>query len=192
MQDVESILQRYRGQPLELGSQCPSADRAYSIRIANDPVNWISLRLPALQKTPLRPWGAVATIALGNGIVCYVSYTLGTLTGVENQEMAASTTIAAASTPLLDDLQYHVTLSLVRGHIHKLQVAIAPTDASERRQHAFDFDPSCLTSFAGCKAVCELMPSAWLDEQKEARANRWILPAEETNDPRCKKLVDSQ
>ena len=190
--DVEAIAQRYAAEPKGAASDCPSADRTYSISIASNAMTKLSVRFPGLERTVLRPVGASALILLERGAVCYVDYGVGTVTAVDDQDLEASTTVTHDASGLLEGSQYRVRMSVLRGRIHRLDVRIGSAPTEEQREHAFDYDLSCLTRLQGCQAVCELMPSAWLDYQKERRAEGWTLPAEDANDPYCKKLGDAE
>jgi len=192
-QNVEAVVRLFPVEPTGgSSSDCPGADRSYAIRVADDTVNRLGFSLPALQRLGVRPWGAVALILLDHGRLCSAEYSVGASTGVDDQELRASTTIGSAGDPLLGGRPYNVSASLVRGHLHLFRVVVAPSATEEQRRHAFDFDLSCVSSFRGCRAVCELMPSAWLDYLEERRANGWPMPPEEAQDPRCKKLAGSE
>jgi hypothetical protein len=67
--------------------------------------------------------------------------------------------------------------------------AAATTNASvEQQERIFDFDLDCLARIGGCRAVCEIMPSAWLDYYRTVRENSSAVPAGELNDPQCESL----
>jgi len=40
-----------------------------------------------------------------------------------------------------------------------VNVAASPDASPTELQHALNFDLSCLTSFRGCRLICQLMPS---------------------------------
>jgi hypothetical protein len=190
MRQVEPILRNYSRAKIAGSWPCRSADRFYSVQVANDAVSWIRRGFPAVQSPLVRPYGAVAVILLSRGVVCYVKYYAGTALRGPDQELDVSTTVAAsADAPQLLGTEYRVSAGIRQGRFHTIEVYIAPGTRGGPRQHAFDYDLSCLARWNGCAAPCELMPSAWLDYQKEARTNNWILPAEDADDPRCAKLV---
>ncbi len=191
MRQVEPILRGYPGAEVSGSWPCRSADRFYSVRVANDTVNWIGRRLPLGRGQLVRPYGAVAVVLLSRGTVCYVQYYAGTILPGFDQELDVSTTVlAAADASRLREADYMVDAGILQGRYHMIKVYVASGASGEAREHAFTYNFSCWTSLRGCHAPCEMMPSAWLDYQKEARANGWSLPAEDVNDPRCPKLQD--
>ena len=125
--------------------------------------------------------------------LCFLLYSVAAVSTKE-KELRAYVNVALPGTlGIGEPFSYEVHNSLVRGIYDSMEVWITPDYATRlEREHAFDFDLSCLTSFLGCRAVCKLMPSAWLDYQKEAREKGWPLMPDELNDPRCKKLAVSQ
>jgi hypothetical protein len=75
--------------------------------------------------------------------------------------------------------------------VHQVQSlwASATTNAApEHMQHLFDFDLRCLTRIGGCRMACEVMPTAWLDYQRDARERNLPLPPGQFADPRCQRL----
>lgn len=193
IQDVQAITQRFPTEAGARSSACPSADHSYSFRVANDTLNRLAMRLPELRFLGVRPAGVVAVVLLRDGVVCFVSFDVATMLQDGNREVEATTSVESVrDTYFLRDHQYHVLMNSIRGYIHTLDVRISPSVNDERRAHAFDYDLSCLGSFRGCRAPCELMPSAWLDYQKEARANGWDVPPEDASDPHCTKLADAR
>jgi hypothetical protein len=60
-----------------------------------------------------------------------------------------------------------------RGYSHDFTAQVYPEGTQDHRQHACDFDLTCLAQFGGCRGICELMPSAWVDYQKEAQKKGW-------------------
>lgn len=188
-QDVEAITRRFPSEAVGASSDCPRADRVYSFRVADDTMNWIGGRVPALRKIGIRPAGVVAMVLLDQGIVCSVYFDVETTPDTSDREVKASTSLGPVRhEPSFADPRYRVWLRLIRAHIRALDVRISPAVKDERHAHAFDYDFSCVARWNGCRAPCELMPSAWFDYQKEARANGWSLPAEDAGDPRCPKL----
>lgn len=98
---------------------------------------------------------------------------------------------AAADYRLAYDASDSSKFGVAYNNIHSqdsLGVEATTSAKPSQRAGVFDFDLACLTRSGGCRVACELMPSAWIDYQKEARANGWPLPAEDASDPRCAKL----
>jgi hypothetical protein len=79
---------------------------------------------------------------------------------------------------------YAVSLGSMKGTQYvRSKVTTKATDGQAQR--AFNLDLNCLTRLGGCRLRCEVMPSAWLDYQKEAKEKGWDLPPDELADPRC-------
>ncbi|MGB8837614.1 MAG: hypothetical protein WCC67_12760, partial [Candidatus Acidiferrales bacterium] len=72
-------------------------------------------------------------------------------------------------------------------YFHDLSASVTTLGGPKDHQRAFDFDLSCLSRLGGCRGVCELMPSAWIDYQKKAQEKGLDLPADELADPYCQK-----
>jgi len=187
--DVEPIVRRYGAEPaIASSSDCPGAAQSYSIWTANRMLNLLSMRYPLLDRVGLRPAGASAMILLEAERVCLVYFGVGSRKTAAGEYLEASTTLTrAADDPHLEGLQYAVHISRVRD-TRRIAVIVGPAASVEQFQHAFDYDFSCLTRFQGCQAVCEFMPSAWLDYQRYRRTHGWELSPEEAGDPYCKKL----
>jgi hypothetical protein len=187
--DSGRIVRRYRGyvDDEEYASACPDADVRYAIRV-NDYLRGLALRWSLLKRVGLLPtWGATAMILLSKGRVCYLFYSLEATSRNDVRELRARLNVTSPGALGIGEVfSYHAQSSLVRGTYDTMEVWVTPDYATSlERQHAFDFDLSCLSSFWGCRAACELMPSAWLDYEKEAREKGWaLLPYEVKNCPR--------
>lgn len=73
-------------------------------------------------------------------------------------------------------------------YVRNLSAAATTNASAERQERIFDFDLDCLARIGGCSAVCEIMPSAWIDYQQKARENGWAVPTDEASDSRCRRL----
>jgi hypothetical protein len=189
MQAVEGIVGRFHGGlSSDYATPCPLPDSSYSVRIANDSLIKLGASFPHLRRVGLQTWGAVATILIKEGRVCYTEYSIESTLGADGQELKASVTVALPGTNAFtgQHVNYQIQNALVRAHIHQIKVYVNSDATLEQREHAFDFDLSCLARFGGCKGVCELMPSAWLDYQEKAKEQGESVPADELADPRCK------
>jgi hypothetical protein len=100
--------------------------------------------------------------------------------------------LIAASASMEEDFDnpeltpYAVSLGSMKGTQYvRSKVTTKATDGQVQR--AFKLDLNCLTRLGGCRLRCEVMPSAWLDYQKEAKEKGWDLPPDELADPRCNK-----
>jgi len=85
----------------------------------------------------------------------------------------------------------HDTYGVGGRNVHYVQLLVASVTTratTEQRQRAFDLELRCLAHIGGCRAACEVMPSAWLDYQRQALQEGFALPRDELDDPRCKRL----
>jgi hypothetical protein len=92
-------------------------------------------------------------------------------------------------TPPYSQPPYEVSARLYKDSLD-FTTKVTVDATSEQRQHALDFDLSCLSHVGGCQQPCELMPSVWFDYQRRARAEGLAVPPDELGDPRCKRLPD--
>jgi len=188
--DVRRIFSGYPSEEFQaLSSLCPHADSNLSVYVRSEFLNRISNALPQLRMIGLAPWGAGATVLFEQGKVCNFDYSFGAPLPDKSQELDVTLTGT-----LLEGEDSHVKFgsywsrySLVRGHIHSFKVHISPDAIPDERRKAFDFNLSCVSRVGGCRAICEVMPSALLDYQRTEGSR---LPPEELNDPRCKHLAE--
>lgn len=192
--DVLRIVRHYPTAPgRSSSSDCAAADESHSIRIANDIINRVGFAIPALRVVGARPASVVAVILLQKGRVCYVFYSFAVAHWSKIDELRAEATEGlfncdkAKHTP--SESCYDVGEGIIRNHIEKLDVRLANFANAAERQHAFDFDLSCLTSILGCQKLCVMNPSRWRDYLARARREGWILPAD-VNDPHCRAIQD--
>jgi hypothetical protein len=87
--------------------------------------------------------------------------------------------------PNSEEVRYDVSAGSIR-NIRSFNTRITTDATPYEARRAFNFDLSCLTRFGGCRAGCEVMPSAWLDYQEKAKEKGEAVPADELADPRCK------
>jgi hypothetical protein len=183
--DIEGIVANYKGGPTDIsGLACDPHGPSYIVHIANDALN--SMGSSAVLAV-LRPRNVNAIFILKNGTLCYVQYSVEIVPGRRLRPVRtnASVTLASETELLPFDIEY------LGGNIRSFQVALTSEATPDQHRRAFDFDLSCLARFSGCHVACELMPSAWLDYQKKARAEGRAPRPEELGDPHCKKLTAS-
>ncbi|SRR6266581_1255543 len=184
--DVLRIVRHYPGALPGSASSC-AADESHSIRIANDIINRFGFAAPALRILGARPSGVVVMFLLKKGQVCYMSYVFGA--GVSDLDLEAEMTerffdCDVNATEYSRDACYSVAEGGIR-RTRRLSAEVSNLASAQERQHAFDFDLSCLTSIRGCEKLCVMNPSVWRDEVAKARKEGWTLRPEDINDPRC-------
>ena len=133
-------------------------------------------------------WRAVAFFGMQDGHLTCVHYRV---LSIPQGSASAYSSVDYRVSSKNGDGPYGVSFANI--HNTKTLEAAVNTDASpDQRDHAFDFDLSCLARMGGCRNVCEVMPSAWRDYEAKAHTEgnaippERLLPSEELSDPRCK------
>jgi hypothetical protein len=184
--DISLIVRKHgreAGDAVGDGMCAHAGGTAHSVRITGGYLPFIHQRIPFFQS-----WAANADFLVQDGLACFASYKLyvyspnGGDIVLANQESYQNHSVSSEGNT------YSVSAKRIR-NFDDLTTRLSLDANSETRQRAFDFDLSCLIRLGGCRAACELMPSAWLDYQQKAKQEGWTLPADETGDSRCKKLA---
>ena len=190
--DVQKILRTFGDAGgRQFAGSCPSCDQS-SVVVSSDALNHLGAVVPFGLAPHLRLfgntwWFAQADFEIQNGRLYSVRYRVHT-TPASYPPTSLFLDAVASGSPAFDS-SYGVFTRVFKGG-RELDAWTSAGSTEQERQRAFDFDLSCLTVFGGCRATCELMPSVWIDFQKEARTEGWTLPTEEASDPYCKKLAD--
>jgi hypothetical protein len=74
-------------------------------------------------------------------------------------------------------------------NIHQFEIFVSPSASVQNRDHAFQFDLHCLTSWQQCDQFSDFVPAAWVDFEDDkpwVEANRERLEKDNQSDPRCK------
>jgi hypothetical protein len=197
--DVLRIVQQYGG---EAGNSvyglCPTADKKHSVAIRSGGLKsyvrgMAPFRMVLLQLLGYPTWEAGADFNSDHGQVCSVQYHLYTspTRNFVSLHLSVNYHVALPNLPSPYDVPYGV--SVKHGKDSAIfWVELTNEATEEQKQHAFDFDLSCLKRYGRCQSGCEVMPSAWLDYQEKARAQGLPLPEDEKNNPNCKTLPSSQ
>jgi hypothetical protein len=164
--DVQRIVERFDGQLDKrlYASDCPSADAAYSVRIAATPLNWIGSAIPYARRFGFRPWGVAAMFLLQQGHVCYVQYGAAVERAIGEPSLSVSTTALPLGIVSIDPKypQYRLGDRLHRG-VCSFEIEVGSEAMLTEKQHAFALEFSCITSVQGCQRVSQLAPAAWAD-----------------------------
>ena len=186
--DVERIVDNFGEIEISFPGYCDHVDSVRSTRVSSPVLNRIGRKMPALRWFGNSAWEAQAHFAMDQGRPCFIQYEISAnpspLTGTSF--VLNSTGSYARRYTQGDDFSYGVGLRNLH-YFHDLTAADRAPGEVEEHQHTFDFDLSCLSRFGGCRGVCELMPSAWLDYQKEATEKGWDVPVDELANPRCQR-----
>lgn len=189
--EVRQIMFRHGGRPDNLyASFCDPSDGGYDVETANQTINRIATAVPVLQRFGLKPWATGANVVLSNGRVCYVKYSFGMLAPTGKWYWAIETELVPSDrlgqfTPYVRyrvGTRDHFVTRWLRSHL-------TPEATGDERRRAFTYDYSCFTRLPGCRQRCEVAPLLWLDAYTNTLGTPWSMPAEETDDPRCKRLL---
>jgi len=190
--EVRRIVQRYGGEAgLTASGFCnPQDDDGHSVAISNGTLNWLGQRSPLLRPFGNRVWTASAVFLTSNGNVCGILYFVRAFRGDGMSEVAVDVNYLQAFSSLdFTGPPYLVDIYMRKGFL-SFKTTLTTNASAEQRTHALDINLTCLSHAGGCRTGCEIMPSAWLDFQRQAQSQGWPLPAEEQGDSRCKKLVE--
>jgi len=182
--DVQMIVKRYGHETHQRFdfSGCEGTVELHDIRLANTPANWFGLRYPFVRLGGVRFWQVDAFLATARDRVCHVGFRFQPLPRHGNEWLDVSATWPSGSRPA----QENYGMSFLRIHDgRQLRVYVWNGASEEERRRAFEFNLSCITTWSGCNAVCEVMPLAWHDYEKKARAENKPIPADETDNPQC-------
>jgi hypothetical protein len=150
----------------------------------------------SVRRFGLRPSAVVADLRYRNERLSYLSYsfdTLGLTSSGRPRELLAEVRFQD-HTNFEQHESYHVgmDLSLVHSLYGKqgdgklrLVAIVTPQATGEERNSAFDFDLSCISTFRGCRAACEVMPSVWKEALRRSQNKEISLPQEELENPVC-------
>jgi hypothetical protein len=187
--DVKRIVAQFGAIDMPFPGYCDGMDSVQSIEISSPNLNRIGRKLAALRWFGNPAWETQAHFAIAKGRLCFVEYTISAnpsppLTGT----LFVLNSTASYGLPHAQSGGFSYGVGLRNLHyFHDLSAAVTTLGSGEDHRRAFDFDLSCLSRFGGCKGVCELMPSAWLDYQKDATEKGLQIPADELSDSRCQK-----
>lgn len=196
--DVQRIVQRYGGETSGyLFAGCPNSDKKHALAILSGGVKGhtgsiIMLRTVLLQLFGYPLWEVSADFTMDHGHLCSAHYHLST--SPVGGPLSSSLSLFVNYDALLsipDDSPYYISVRHIENST-EYWVRLTSNATDDQKRHAFDFDLSCLNRFGGCQTGCEIMPSVWLDYQEQARAQGSPLPDDEKNNPRCRRLPDSQ
>lgn len=187
-QDVQQIVDRYGGGKWgSANTLCSSANAGQAAVVTDGSLNWLGLKNAAFRPFGNRYWSVETVFLTSKGHVCALLYFLRGLRADVVYEVSVRVYhLQGISTPAYTLPPYYVFTRIYKSNLD-FSVAFT-TEATEiQRQHALDFDLSCLSRFGGCREGCEIMPSAWLDVKIDAKENGWAIPADELADTKCQK-----
>jgi hypothetical protein len=167
---------RYDGYAEAGADNCVNTACLYMVS-PNNQWMWLFLKSPTVAKLEeragLRPWFAVGDIEIKNGQVVGKIYGLQFYGNHTNPEMEAT---AWRERKLdLDPCAYY-PLKRHPGYgfrnasnVRSFSVLVDDSASAENREHAFQFNLSCLTGWHKCDQFSQLIPAAWADYQEDGR-----------------------
>lgn len=192
-EDVQRIVARYGGESGLVGSgYCDPSAKPHSVYVANSGLNWLGRTSRLLRPFGNRHWSVEVAFLMNHERLCAVVYHVRAFRSDGVWEIAVRADYQERSeSPVYTQPPYQVSARIFKNFLDF--TTSFTTDATEvQRQHALDFDLTCLTRWQGCRAPCELMRSAWLDYQENARKQGLEMRHDELDDSRCTKLAESQ
>jgi len=179
--DIERIIaENKRESRLDHFNICSPSAETHRTEIDNRTLNWLGYQSKILRPLGNRIWTVDAYFVVDKGRLCFVRYVLRTL----DTQYALEITSGSIAEEHSEIEPYQLSVGTHR-NIRFLRPQVTTLATEEEHQHTFDLDLSCLSHFGGCRSVCELMPSAWLDYQKKAKEKGWDIPAYVLADPCC-------
>ena len=167
---------------------CKSADTGSVITVTNNHLNRLGNKNRILRLFGNRFWSVEVVFLSNEGRVCATLYFLRALRSDGLSEISVKVyrqqEIPGPDSSLLPS-RYSAR---VFKNCLDFETKITPSAPATQQQHSTDFVLSCLMRFSGCRAPCELLPSAWRDYQTEAEKEGLKPHTDELNDPRCGKL----
>jgi hypothetical protein len=185
--DIQGFVLRHGGFKAD-SEFCGTADSCYIVQTGPTvTLNRLFLSSDRFQRwLGVRPWGVNATFQITQSRLSGLLVESIAYTAENDEQLDSRLHIETPGGPGATPYFAHYTVS--RGHIHIFEVWITPQANPLERARGFDFDLSCQIAYSGCGNVCQLMPSAWVDYQREPFGKDSPIPAEEVNDPRCNKF----
>lgn len=206
LHDAEPILAAYNGKRMSHGN-CPSSDEGYGIVISNSTIFWLGSKYPALLRFGVRPVGVSATLSFAVGHLCEFTFAASSLlTGSQTpssdqdvksaqiNELTTETTIRSSVSnevpESIDAYEVRYSRALLRGYrasgfVLGMHVTIPQNAEGSNVNDALGFDLSCFTSLRGCRAHCQMLPSATRDALEKRTTPPSPVPEDEIKYQGC-------
>jgi hypothetical protein len=201
MDDVQIIVTRFGATKTtgrEIVSVCPDAEFAYGVQVANALGRWLEHTPALMRRFGLKPWRVQLQIVVSGGHACYVGLFVETWPNDTDHVVEASVNLlpVGGGPRWAGSSRYGFGTDVIRHYLHSIKVDLMPDALPQERDHAFDFNLSCLTELRGCRRPCQLMPSVWRDIVARGRLEKSLAfqgeLAEDANDPVCRAIRDQE
>ena len=192
--DVQGILARYGESEGHASGFCdPLHETSRMVDISDSYLNLMGGKDRALRPFGNRFWHVSVFFVTNRGYLCALLYRLRAALPDGRREVAVDVSYVESSSHLAYAGEPYAISNYIFKNDLWTRITITPEASEEQREHAFDFDLSCFTGHAGCRAGCEIVPAAWIDYQKNAYLNGMAIgPEEFLGDHKCKKAAESQ
>ena len=165
----------------------------YAIFKANSLLCKLELRFPSLWRFGFRPAWIEAEFNYKEELLTSVTYTLNTpaFTSSSGPVELAAVAFLGEDSNLEPHRSFNVfyriwpSFMVPRAFRITFGVGLTPSATESERDAGFDFDLSCVSSFRGCSAFCQLMPSVWREGWRRYESKEMSLPKELLEDPNC-------
>jgi hypothetical protein len=163
-------------------------EQRYQILLSNYLLNNLRLRFPNLWAFGLRPAAVELELRYEDQKLTELIFMVRTPVITDSGgplELVASMAVVAsqeAEAPTKSGLLYRIQPSSLMAKARELRIGEVLTQSApqEEREAAFDFDLHCVSSFSGCYAFCQTLPSDWREalrryENKEISQPKEVL-----------------
>jgi hypothetical protein len=168
-------------------------EQRFQILLSNYLLNNLRLRFPNLWAFGLRPAAVELELRYEDQKLTELIYMVHTPVITDSGgpiELVASMAIAASQgidAPPNSGLLYRVQPSSLMAKARELRIGEVLTRSApqEDRAAAFDFDLHCVSSFRGCYAFCQILPSVWREALRRYENKQISLPKEVLENSGC-------
>jgi hypothetical protein len=140
----------------------------------------------------LRPSAVEVELRYKEEKLTYCAYMVDTAVFTSSgkpSELIAAASVGERTTDAGGDFNvgFRIHPSSFAAHADEVRFGGSLTPTATEREHnmAFAFDLSCLSSFRGCQALCEMTPVVWNEALRQQKNKEISLPEEELDNPRC-------
>jgi hypothetical protein len=176
-----------------VGGSVPERD--YSISLANGVLNTLALEHPRFWRFGVKPSGVLVIFRFREEKLSYLSYALDIpVVGATGRpsELTAQVRLQEQS-GFEEHPNYHIGVGWRPSSLFgkygdgalDLATIVTPKARQAESNAAFDFHLSCLSSFRGCQALCEIMSSVWQEALRRNENKEISLPKELIQIPEC-------
>ena len=175
---TENIRTEFGARRLNVSPVVGSApEQRFQIFLGNYSLNNLKLKFPGLWRFGLRPSGVEVEFRYQEQKLVSAVYMVDTPVFTsygEPVELVAGTEVGEGrGVEPQENFRpvYRIRPSLLVGKAYEVRLGslLGSGATKEERSAAFDFDLSCISTFRGCEAFCQIMPSVWREQRVRTR-----------------------